>query len=284
MTSFSYFDGVDDAVLSQINIPDAANNHSTDEQFSFSSEQYNSDDEHSNQAEQYDSNEEYVPGTPPLQHSDTSKSSEDEVPGTPQAEEEPDNSHMPFIDSESFKEVTVDPSIEDNIAPLFQFPQVINKNTETVLKYVGKNVVKNTIRKNNSSMRVFKNFIFAKIDFSDCDYAQGYDNFILFTSRTDINENTSSFDEKEEFDLLRKLLFPDFRGSFLPDGFSDWSDDHLRHLQFFLAEFAVRYRQKDGNEVTPNSMKSYIFGIQRFLSEEWNYTLTLTSGNIFGCA
>ena len=55
--------------------------------------------------------------------------------------------------------------------------------------------------------------------------------------------------ESEELDLIRKILFPDFLGSFLPPGFSKWNEDQLKHLQYFLAEFCVGYRKRDGTEV-----------------------------------
>ena len=57
----------------------------------------------------------------------------------------------------------------------------------------------------------------------------------------------------------------------------------MEHVQYFLIEFAVNYRKKNGEETAPSSMKGYIFGIQRYFSTNWGYKLTLTSGRVFGC-
>ncbi len=45
----------------------------------------------------------------------------------------------------------------------------------------------------------------------------------------------------------------------------------------------VKYRKSDGTEAAPNTMKSYVFGIQRYFLSNWGYKLNLTTGPVFGC-
>lgn len=259
--SHQYFDDLDDAILSQIDLP------STEIPQFVSGEGEHEVNLFNNACL---SDEEYVSATPSPPRSPLACS------GT--------FPHETPIGSEEIV-LNTTPTIADAGASgakkSSSFPTFIS--SDAVESFRGRAVVKNTERKNHSAMRLFKNFIFAEIDFQTCDFVKDLDDFFLFTSRRETHEVKVNFDEEKEMDLLRKILFPDFTGSFLAPGTKEWTDDQLRHLQFFLSEFIVRYRQKDGSEVTPGTMKGNIFGIQRFFEHEWEYSLSLTTGPIFGC-
>lgn len=52
----------------------------------------------------------------------------------------------------------------------------------------------------------------------------------------------------------------------------------------FPIEFAVNYKSPlTGREVTPNTMRYYILGVQRGFSDLWDYNLQLLKGPIFEC-
>ena len=276
MTS-QYFDEIDDVILSQIDLPDATIPHFTNN----NSALHEHESSYSNAKDWVSptpspsnspSTKECIPESPPLQSATTAIERNDNVSIISNINQ---SKHQ---HSFSANRTAIQQKSNDfSSSPNFQ------RHTDPVMKFVGRRKIVNTERKNKCSIRLLKNYIFAKIDFSEWEYAHKYDHFYFYTSRKEIHVDVSNANEDEEFVLLRKIMFPDFNGSFLSDGFNSWSDDQLKHVLFFLAEFSVRYRQRDGSEVSPNSMKGYIFGIQRFFSSEWNYNLSLTTGPVFGC-
>ncbi len=61
---------------------------------------------------------------------------------------------------------------------------------------------------------------------------------------------------------------------------SPLNEESMHLLRHFLIEFVVRYRTKTSEEVTPNSMKSYVLGVQSSF-KECGYIVELTAGPIF---
>lgn len=85
------------------------------------------------------------------------------------------------------------------------------------------------------------------------------------------------------FAHLRKLLFPhDDETGYRPTGYTSWVEIELLDLRHYLLEFVVHYRQKNGKQLSPETMLNYIHGIQRCFNTLWKYEIQLQSGPIFG--
>lgn len=87
-----------------------------------------------------------------------------------------------------------------------------------VKKYMGMKKIEYTERKNNSYIRLFKDFMFSKIDFTGCDYAVDYEKSFFLHIEKEIH-GERKFEEADKILLLRKILFSDFRSTNMPSDF-----------------------------------------------------------------
>lgn len=54
-------------------------------------------------------------------------------------------------------------------------------------------------------------------------------------------------------------------------------------IRYYLIELLVNYRMEGGKEVIPNTMRCYLFGIQRYFTTEWRYKIEIMNGPLFAC-
>lgn len=102
--------------------------------------------------------------------------------------------------------------------------------------------------------------------------------------------NSRSEKRKQVMELADKqarvVLFPGVDGTFVSPG-SEIGDDQKRHLNNYLIEFINSLRkdkkrfENESDILKPNTIVSYIFGIQRAFEVYWGYNVQLLSGPIF---
>lgn len=81
---------------------------------------------------------------------------------------------------------------------------------------------------------------------------------------------------------MRTVVFKDGTGGHLRNGYSAWTDEQLKVVRAWLAEFVVCYRRaSQGDSVMPSKMKTYIANLQRAFKSGWGYSLQFFRGLIF---
>lgn len=151
--------------------------------------------------------------------------------------------------------------------------------------YMGRKIVTNTEQSNKTAIRRFTTFVLSKMDLSNVTVATEKAEWNLFATRMGIenqDDDKNAENMNDSINLIRKILFPDSMASYLPSGYSNWNTEQLENIKYYLVEFAVRYRKDNGSEVSPQTMKGYICGLQRYFENEWGYKLRLLDGEIFG--
>lgn len=94
-------------------------------------------------------------------------------------------------------------------------------------------------------------------------------------------------DAFHELRETRLEMFPDpgAETRYLPPAFSEWTDEQLKRICFYLIEVSVNYKSlKSQTEVKPSTMKSYLLGIQRGFEQEWGHSLKILECPIFSCS
>lgn len=69
----------------------------------------------------------------------------------------------------------------------------------------------------------------------------------------------------------------------MPQLFDQWSEHQLKKIRFFVIEFIVKYRVRNGSRASPSTMKNYVVSVQRGMNEFWKYKLPILSGSVFTC-
>lgn len=181
----------------------------------------------------------------------------------------------------SFDRVETSPLFNQNDSLFHQSECTTSDNVESsdsVQKYMGRRKVANTEDSNRSSIRRFTVFVSSKVDLSSVGVAVDRKNWLEYANRMKIDHRSTI---EDSIDLVKNILFTNKEGNLFPKGYTEWSDEDLKKIQYYLMEFAVRYRKEDGGEVTPPTMKGYIAGLQRFFEVEWGYKINLLSGHVF---
>lgn len=108
------------------------------------------------------------------------------------------------------------------------------------------------------------------------------------SANLNLTKNPNNLVSIEKCDILpqaRRVMFPDnIPCGYLPSGFENWTEDHLKNVRYYLIEFVANYKKKNSEEdIMPSTLKSYVLGIQRSFKQEWKYEINLFRGPIFDC-
>lgn len=76
-------------------------------------------------------------------------------------------------------------------------------------------------------------------------------------------------------------LLSDVQHGTVTVGYFNWKDLQLKRLLSWSTKFVVGYHSAEGSEVVPNTMKSYLFGLQLYFKEEWEYYIKITKRHIY---
>lgn len=123
----------------------------------------------------------------------------------------------------------------------------------------------------------FITFLFRKVDMTK--HGSKHAKLLEFMG---VNENVikKNLHEKELL-ILRRTLFPDGKGEYIPKGYNVCTIDQLRNVGKYVKEFSVKYRSERNNEtIFSSSMKGYIISISRFFKDSWGYDLKLIDEKI----
>lgn len=86
---------------------------------------------------------------------------------------------------------------------------------------------------------------------------------------------------KNILELGKPILFAG-NDKILPSGYSNWTKEHLKRIRILLIEWVVKQKTKEGKEVHQNTLKSYVFGVQRGF-RAWGYDIDLFDHPVFKC-
>lgn len=114
------------------------------------------------------------------------------------------------------------------------------------MKYVGEKVW-NTEKSPHRSIRRLLNLFFSALR----DTIQ----FLLL-------QKQDKFDSmNENLHVLQSLLLADCIGVLFPGGYKEWNDSELVNIRSYRLDFAVGYKQRNGQPFVSSSMKRYMMGI-----------------------
>lgn len=76
-------------------------------------------------------------------------------------------------------------------------------------------------------------------------------------------------------------MFPNCSGHWLLNGWKNWTEWQLKTVRFYLIEFFANFKLSSGSDPKPESLKTYIIGMQISFFQFWGYDIQLLSGQVF---